>query len=514
MAGGYPTPVTHASGRDPVYVGRIREDISHPRGLNLWVVSDNIRKGAALNAVQMAELVADRSADRAADCHGCSRRGCATRKSAQLQRSACLHGARVAPGIRHESGREATSRELRWRSALAFASRSGGRARPRPDQVKSKIGQPLLAEIPIISSDPAELEQLQARLASPETFARIGLRTADRRHRRPAVQRRRWTPAAIRSSASPAPQPVNQPLLTFLVEVDWGQGRLVREYSALIDTPRTVSAPLQPPIAGADRWRRPNAHRAPGRSDRGRAAARTAAEPSRAPAEAAPAEPAPADADGRSRRSPEPAAAAAPRRCRARRHRRQRPTQSRSRRRHAVGHRRARRQPRLHARPDHARAAARESRRLHRRQHQPAQAGAVLRVPPAQRAGASSTPAEASGGGARPDRAVARLAPPAPQPASASPMRSAGDTASPRHRLPPPSAARVAGARLEIVPPGASGATNAGTQSGTSAGGEGDDAATGTDPDEGRPRRARRRGRRNSRPASPSWKSCSSSSSS
>lgn len=57
-AGGYPTPVTHASGTDAVYVGRIREDLSHPRGLNLWIVSDNIRKGAALNAVQLAELVA------------------------------------------------------------------------------------------------------------------------------------------------------------------------------------------------------------------------------------------------------------------------------------------------------------------------------------------------------------------------------------------------------------------------------------------------------------------------
>ncbi|WP_101924676.1 aspartate-semialdehyde dehydrogenase [Luteimonas rhizosphaerae] len=57
-AGGYPTPVTHASGQDAVFVGRIREDLSHPRGLNLWIVSDNIRKGAALNAVQIAELVA------------------------------------------------------------------------------------------------------------------------------------------------------------------------------------------------------------------------------------------------------------------------------------------------------------------------------------------------------------------------------------------------------------------------------------------------------------------------
>ena len=56
--GGYPTPVTHASGNDAVYVGRIRDDLSHPRGLNLWIVSDNIRKGAALNAVQIAELVA------------------------------------------------------------------------------------------------------------------------------------------------------------------------------------------------------------------------------------------------------------------------------------------------------------------------------------------------------------------------------------------------------------------------------------------------------------------------
>ena len=53
--GGYPTAVGESAGNDPVYVGRIREDISHPRGLNLWVVSDNVRKGAALNSVQIAE---------------------------------------------------------------------------------------------------------------------------------------------------------------------------------------------------------------------------------------------------------------------------------------------------------------------------------------------------------------------------------------------------------------------------------------------------------------------------
>ena len=56
-AGGYPTAVCHAAGTDPVFVGRIREDLSHPHGLNLWVVSDNVRKGAALNSVQIAELL-------------------------------------------------------------------------------------------------------------------------------------------------------------------------------------------------------------------------------------------------------------------------------------------------------------------------------------------------------------------------------------------------------------------------------------------------------------------------
>jgi aspartate-semialdehyde dehydrogenase len=55
--GGYPTAVTESSGRDGVFVGRIREDISHPRGLDLWVVSDNLRKGAALNAIQIAEIL-------------------------------------------------------------------------------------------------------------------------------------------------------------------------------------------------------------------------------------------------------------------------------------------------------------------------------------------------------------------------------------------------------------------------------------------------------------------------
>ena len=54
---GYPTAVVQAAGNDAVYVGRIRRDLSHPNGLDLWIVSDNVRKGAALNSVQIAELL-------------------------------------------------------------------------------------------------------------------------------------------------------------------------------------------------------------------------------------------------------------------------------------------------------------------------------------------------------------------------------------------------------------------------------------------------------------------------
>ncbi len=115
-------------------------------------------------------------------------------------------------------------------------------------EVKSRINQPLLAEIPIISTTPGELQALQARLASPETFRRVGLQppqgiAADLRFSlgndargRPVI---RVTTVA----------PVNQAVLNFLIEVDWGQGRLVREYSALVDAPRTASAPLQPAIS-------------------------------------------------------------------------------------------------------------------------------------------------------------------------------------------------------------------------------------------------------------------------
>ena len=57
--GGYITPV-EAKGDDATFVSRIREDVTVENGLAMWVVSDNLRKGAALNAVQIAELLVER----------------------------------------------------------------------------------------------------------------------------------------------------------------------------------------------------------------------------------------------------------------------------------------------------------------------------------------------------------------------------------------------------------------------------------------------------------------------
>ena len=110
-------------------------------------------------------------------------------------------------------------------------------------EVKSRRNQPLLAEIPIISTTPGELEALQARLASPETFRRVGLA--------PPSGVAANLKFSLGNDARGRPvirvttiQPVDQAVLNFLIEVDWGQGRLVREYSALVDAPNTASAPV------------------------------------------------------------------------------------------------------------------------------------------------------------------------------------------------------------------------------------------------------------------------------
>lgn len=114
-------------------------------------------------------------------------------------------------------------------------------------QVKSKRNQPLVAEIPIISTTPGELAALQARLASPETFRRIGLSppsgvAADLQFSLGSDGKGR---PVIRVTTL---KPVDQGALNFLIEVDWGTGRLVREYSALVDTPDTAAAGVQPSV--------------------------------------------------------------------------------------------------------------------------------------------------------------------------------------------------------------------------------------------------------------------------
>ncbi|SIQ81106.1 FimV/HubP family polar landmark protein [Solilutibacter tolerans] len=114
-------------------------------------------------------------------------------------------------------------------------------------QLKSKLGEPLLAEIPVISADPAELESLQARLAAPDTFLRVGLPLPDK-----MVSDLRF--ALVYDAAGKplirvtSPGPVAMPMLTFLLEVDWGDGRLVREYSVLLAEPEAVAAAAQPSI--------------------------------------------------------------------------------------------------------------------------------------------------------------------------------------------------------------------------------------------------------------------------
>jgi len=139
----------------------------------------------------------------------------------------------------------------RWRSLAALAllviSSSALALGLGEIRVKSAPGQPLLAEIPIISSEPGELEQLRAQLASPTTFERVGL------PRPTGLVGNLDFAVALDDAGRPVirvttQDPVTVPVLNFLIEVDWGQGRLVREYSALLDSPGTVAAAAQPVI--------------------------------------------------------------------------------------------------------------------------------------------------------------------------------------------------------------------------------------------------------------------------
>jgi pilus assembly protein FimV len=348
-------------------------------------------------------------------------------------------------------------------AALALASGTAAALGLGQIELKSRLGEPLLAEIPIISNDPAELERLRAGLASPETFARIGLQPPD------GVVANLQFVSALDAQGRPvirvtSSQPIEQPLLTFLVEVDWGQGRLVREYSTLVDAPRTVSAPLQPPIEAPVV--------APSntivRESQAEAPAQTPAETAGQPADSATAE-AGTDPDAIAPLETQPApVAAAPVVPPSRPFPAQRPAEygavqqgeTLSQIAERLGFAASLDQTMialLNANPD---AFINGNIHLLRQ-------GAVLRVPEEEQVRAVAR-AEAVAQVREQTRAWRAATAPAPQPVLAgdAPAQAAADA--------PESAPAAGDARLEIVPPGASDASQAGTQSGMSAGGEGD----------------------------------------
>ncbi|ROP77109.1 pilus assembly protein FimV [Stenotrophomonas rhizophila] len=130
---------------------------------------------------------------------------------------------------------------------LALASSSAMALGLGDIRVLSKPGQPLLAEIPVISADPSELENLRVALASPATFARVGLEPPSGlvSELQFELTRSAQGRAVVRVSSQ---APVATPSLNFLIEADWGQGRLVREYSALVDAPNSAAAVAEPEI--------------------------------------------------------------------------------------------------------------------------------------------------------------------------------------------------------------------------------------------------------------------------
>lgn len=114
-------------------------------------------------------------------------------------------------------------------------------------RVKSQPGQPLVAEIPVISGAPGELEQLRARLASPEIFERVGLQ------RPTGLVGQLDFAVALSDAGEPvirvtSQDSVDTASVNFLIEVDWGQGRLVREYSALVGAPGALAAADAPQL--------------------------------------------------------------------------------------------------------------------------------------------------------------------------------------------------------------------------------------------------------------------------
>lgn len=149
-----------------------------------------------------------------------------------------------------------------WKASLLlaglFTGHSGAAYALEVDRIEilSRLGEPLRAEIPV-SATADELQTLQAQLAAPVTFARIGLPRPQGivANLRFAVMRDARGGAVIRVTSA---QPVEEDFLTFLVQIDWGGERLVREYSVALAAADSLPAALPAPIrsaasAGADR---------------------------------------------------------------------------------------------------------------------------------------------------------------------------------------------------------------------------------------------------------------------
>ena len=136
--------------------------------------------------------------------------------------------------------------------ALALGSTQAAALEMGQIQVKSALGQPLLAEIPLTPDSPAELRNLTARLASPDDFARAGLAGV-----RPDVPLQFNVVdvggrKVIRITSAVA---VNDPYLDLLVEVDNASGRSLREFPVLLDPPGTapVASGVNAPRSNAPR---------------------------------------------------------------------------------------------------------------------------------------------------------------------------------------------------------------------------------------------------------------------
>lgn len=312
-------------------------------------------------------------------------------------------------------------------------------------RVKSAPGQPLLAEIPIISTEPGELEQLRAQLASPTTFERVGL------PRPTGLVGNLDFAVALDEAGRPVirvttQEPVTVPVLNFLVEVDWGQGRLVREYSAMVDSPGAVAAAAQP-VIDAPQAAPDDAIVRPAEPP---VAAAEPTPPADAPPAPAPTTAAPAGATATVRPTPAPAAQAGDQLTVAR-------GQTLSAIARDIGGGSSLDQTMialLRANPE-----AFIGGNINRLKQ-----GAVLRIPASEEvAGLGQAEAAALVRNQIDEWRQARR--PIPQPAAI-----AATTASPAAEAP----SRMAEARLEIAPPLAGAAARAGTQSGVEAGGEGD----------------------------------------